>query len=106
MSCFLGIDSGTGVKALIVDGEGNVRGIGYRECDVLNPEPGFAEQDPMDWWRALYGAVKEAVAKSGCGQEIEGIGFSGQMQGTVMLDKDLKPVGNCMIWSIRERPER
>lgn len=99
MSCFLGIDSGTsGVKALILDGEGVVRGIGYKECDVLNPEPGFAEQDPMDWWRACCGAVKEAVAKSGCGQEIEGIGFSGQMQGNVMLDKDLKPIGNCMIW--------
>ena len=99
MSCFLGIDSGTsGVKALILDGEGVVRSIGYKECDVLNPEPGFAEQDPMDWWRACSGAVKEAVAKSGCGMEIEGIGFSGQMQGTVLLDKDKKPVGNSLIW--------
>ncbi|NBI08974.1 xylulokinase [Colidextribacter sp. OB.20] len=99
MSCFLGIDSGTsGVKALILDEEGAVQGIGYQECNVINPEPGFAEQDPMDWWRACCGAVKEAVSKSGRGQDIIGIGFSGQMQGNVMLDKDLKPIGNCMIW--------
>ena len=68
MSCFLGIDSGTsGVKALILDGEGAVQGIGYQECNVINPEPGFAEQDPMDWWRTCCGAVNAAIKGGACG---------------------------------------
>lgn len=99
MNCFLGIDSGTsGVKAVIIDETGAVRGIGYWECDVKSPKPGWAEQDPMDWWRACDKAVKAAVTQSGCGKEVVSIGFSGQMQGNVMLDQDGKPIGDCMIW--------
>ncbi|MEF9970126.1 MAG: xylulokinase [Ruthenibacterium sp.] len=99
MDCFMGIDAGTsGIKAIIIDETGAIRGTGYQECDVINPEPGWAEQDPMDWWNACDGAVKAAVAQSGCGKEIVGIGFSGQMQGNVMIDKEGKPIGNCMIW--------
>lgn len=99
MKYFLGIDSGTsGVKAVIIDEKGTVVSIGYCECDVISEQPGWADQDPMDWWHACETAAKAAVAKSGKGKEIVSIGFSGQMQGNVMLDKDGKPVGNCMIW--------
>jgi len=99
MNCFLGIDSGTsGVKAVIIDETGRIRSIGYRECDVVSEQPGWADQDPMDWWKACEGAVSDAVAKSGSGKEIVSIGFSGQMRGNVMLDKDGNPLGNCMIW--------
>lgn len=99
MKCFLGIDAGTsGVKAVIIDEKGEIKSIGYQECDVISEKPGWADQNPMDWWRACDGAVKEAVQKSGCGDRIVSIGFSGQMQGNVMLDKDGKPIGNCMIW--------
>lgn len=99
MHCFLGIDAGTsGVKAVIVDENGELKSIGYQECDVISENPGWAEQDTMDWWRACDGAVREAVEGSGCGKEIVSIGFSGQMQGNVMVDKEGKPIGNCMIW--------
>lgn len=99
MSCFLGIDAGTsGIKALIMDDTGAVRGIGYHECDLITPHPGWVEQDPNDWWDACCVAVKQAVQKSGCGKDIVGIGFSGQMQGSTLVDKSGKPIGNCMIW--------
>lgn len=99
MRCLMGIDAGTsGVKAVIIDESGAVRGSGYHECDVISPQPGWAEQDPMDWWFACEAAVKEAVDRSGCGKDVVGIGFSGQMQGNVMIDREGKPIGNCMIW--------
>ena len=99
MSCFLGIDAGTsGVKAVVMDASGALLGKGYGECDMITPRPSWVEQDPQAWWEACDAAVRQAVAKSGRGGEVAGIGFSGQMQGLTLMDKEMKPIGNCMIW--------
>ncbi len=99
MSCFLGIDAGTsGIKAIVLDDAGNILGAGYRECNLITPKPGWVEEDPEDWWNACRGAVAEAVKKSGCGKEILSIGFSGQMQGSTLLDENGEPVDTCIIW--------
>lgn len=99
MGCFLGIDAGTsGIKAMIIDDSGNIRGKGYCECDMISPNPGRAEQNPESWWHACDQAVKESVSNSGCSKEIKGIGFSGQMQGCTFIDKNLDPIGNSIIW--------
>lgn len=99
MKYFLGIDAGTsGIKAMIIDETGKISGIGYHECDVITPNPGWAEQDPLVWWDACDRAVKQAVDKSGHGKEVASIGFSGQMQGSTLMDKNMDPIGNCIIW--------
>ena len=99
MSCFMGIDSGTsGIKAVVLDDQGNILGVGYHECDLITPKPGWVDQNPLDWWKACSAAAAQAAAKSGKGMEIEAIGFSGQMQGCTLMDKDMQPIGNCMIW--------
>ena len=99
MSCFLGIDAGTsGIKAIVLEDTGNIVGVGYHECDLITPRPAWVEENPLDWWEACDAAVKQAVANSGKGDQIIGIGFSGQMQGNAMMDKDMNPIGNCMIW--------
>lgn len=99
MSCFLGIDSGTsGIKAIVLDDKGKILGIGYRECDLVTPRPGWVEQDPLDWWEACRYAVAQAVKASGRGKDIISIGFSGQMQGSTLLGTDGEPVDRCIIW--------
>lgn len=99
MSCFLGIDAGTsGIKAIVLEHTGKLLGMGYAECDLITPRPTWVEENPIDWWNACDAAVAQAVAKSGKGKEIVGIGLSGQMQGCTLLDKDNQPIGNCMIW--------
>jgi xylulokinase len=99
MTCFLGIDAGTsGVKAIVIDEAGKTLGLGYKEVNLITPRPLWVEQDPNEWWSACDYAIREAVSKSGRGQEIAAIGLTGQMLGNTMLDKDLKPLGNCMIW--------
>ena len=99
MSCFMGIDAGTsGIKAVVIDDAGTILGVGYHECDLITPKPGWVEQDPRDWWSACCHAAAEAAKKSGRGMDIAAIGFSGQMQGCTLMDKDMEPVGNCMIW--------
>lgn len=99
MAYFMGIDAGTsGIKAAVIDEKGTIAAVGYEECDIITPRPGWVEQDPEAWWRACDKAVKQAVERSGVGGQIEGIGFSGQMQGCVLMGKDGKAVGNCLIW--------
>ena len=110
MNCYLGIDAGTsGIKTIIIDNEGTVHGVGYCECDLITPKSGWVEQDPSKWWEACDDAVKQVVNNSGKAKEIQGIGFSGQMQGCTPFDKDMRPVGNSLIWldqrSVREVDE-
>ena len=95
MTCFLGIDAGTsGVKAIVIDEAGKTLGLGYKEVNLITPRPLWVEQDPNEWWSACDYAIREAVTKSGRGQEIAAIGLTGQMLGNTMLDKDLKRAGN------------
>ena len=99
MAYYMGIDAGTsGVKAVVMDDAGKLCGSGYSECGLVTPRPGWAEQDPADWWRACREAAGQAVRDSGVGKAVEAIGFSGQMQGSVMLDSHMAPVGNCLLW--------
>ena len=99
MSCFIGIDAGTsGIKVIVLEDTGKVIGTGYAECNVWMPRPGWAEQNPLDWWKACDLAVTRAVKDSGKGGEVVSIGFSGQMQGCILMDKDMQPIGSSLIW--------
>jgi xylulokinase len=97
-SALLGIDLGTSsVKVVVTTFDGSVSGIGTKEYPILTPEPGYAEQDPESWWNATVLATREALQKAN-NPEIVGIGFSGQMHGMVLLDKQQKPLRPAIIW--------
>ena len=100
MAVYLGIDLGTtGLKSLLVRPDGSICGSGYREYPLSVPAPGYAEQDPEDWWRALRETVAEALSKAGVrGEEIAAIGLSGQMHGTVLLGGDGRPLAPAIPW--------
>src|SRR5262250_3818068 len=98
---YLGIDVGTGgTRALVIDTQGNVVASASAEHQhFASPKPGWAEQDPRDWWRACGEAVREALQASGVGAEDVGcVGFSGQMHGAVLLDASDEVVRPALIW--------
>jgi len=98
---FLGIDIGTGgTRALLMEVSGTVVGSGTEEHQPFaSPHPGWAEQDPRDWWRACGIAVKKALQKSSVrAEEIACVGFSGQMHGAVLLDSAGEVVRPALIW--------
>jgi len=83
-----------------MDAGGRVTASGTDEHQPFaSPQPGWAEQDPGDWWRACGLAVKKALERSGVRrEEIACVGFSGQMHGAVLLDAAGEVVRPALIW--------
>jgi xylulokinase len=101
----LGIDLGTSsVKVVVLELDGAVQSVATVEYPVDIPQPGYAEQDPERWWQAVIGATRQAIARADH-PEIFGIGFSGQMHGTVLLDRDGKPLRPAIIWADQRSAE-
>lgn len=97
---FLGIDLGTSsVKIIIMNKEGRIVEILSKEYLVYYPKSGWAEQETTDWWNATLDGIKELVLKSEVdGNSNKGIGFSGQMHGLVMLDKEGNSLRPALLW--------
>lgn len=96
----LGIDIGTSAcKAALFTREGNVVSATSEEYAVYYPEPGWAEQNPEDWWKAVCRAVKEILEKSKIrAEEIAGIGIDGQSWSAIAVDEKGKVLTNTPIW--------
>lgn len=101
MSYLMGIDLGTSsVKAIIMDLDGNIIGLGEESYDVQTPSIGCAEQDIELLWEATARTIKQAITKGTINtSDIKSIGFSGQMHGLVLLDKQMKPIRPAIIWA-------
>ena len=101
MDYLLGIDIGTsGTKGVLIDREGKIYARAGREHSIDIPQPGWAEQDPKMWWEATIQVIREVLKESEVDpQQIRGIGLSGQMHGTVFLDKNLQLFRPVIIWA-------
>ncbi|MFH0795496.1 MAG: xylulokinase [Candidatus Omnitrophota bacterium] len=96
---FLGIDVGTsGVKALLVDTDGNVVDQTTEEYPLLTPKPLWAEQNPEDWWSATIKTCRTISGRSRSKGDISGLGLTGQMHGSVFLDKDDRVIRPAILW--------
>ncbi|HKF01916.1 MAG TPA: xylulokinase [Candidatus Sulfotelmatobacter sp.] len=98
---YLGIDVGTGgTRALIMDVQGQVVASASAEHQhFASPRPGWAEQDPRDWWQACGVAVRKALQSGNIrAEDIGCVGFSGQMHGAVLLDSADEVVRPAIIW--------
>ena len=100
----LGYDIGSSsVKASLVSIESgkSVASAFYpdSEAPIKAVNPGWAEQDPDDWWSYLKNVTAKVMEMSGAkGDDIEAIGISYQMHGLVCVDKNGKALRPAIIW--------
>lgn len=101
MSVFLGIDIGTsGTKTLAIDESGKILASAMETYSCYVPKPAWSEQDPDDWWKATVGTVRSVVKKAKLKPaDVKAIGLSGQMHGSVFLDKNDKVIRRAILWN-------
>lgn len=98
MKYYIGIDIGTsGTKSVAFDNKGHILNSKSYEYDIISIKPGYAEENPLDWKNGVLNTLKD-ISKELGGENIKGIGLSGQMHGLVMLDKDDNILDNSIIW--------
>ncbi len=100
MPYYLGLDIGTsGTKALLITEEGRPVASDTQEYPLSTPRPLWAEQDPSDWWMACLTATHALLQKASVrGDEIAGVGLSGQMHGSVFLDAQGNVLRPALLW--------
>lgn len=100
MQYLIGIDIGTSAtKTVLFDEECHVIASASEEYPLYQPQNGWAEQRPEDWKHAVLATLTATLKKSGVqGQDIKGIGLSGQMHGLVMLDENNEVIRPAIIW--------
>jgi xylulokinase len=88
----IGIDIGTsGAKGVAISPDGEVLASAEAPYALSTPHPGWAEQDPEDWWRAAE-AVRARLPEGP-------IGLSGQMHGLVVLGADGDVLRPAILWN-------
>ncbi|MFM6975549.1 MAG: xylulokinase [Sphingobacteriaceae bacterium] len=101
---FLGIDVGTSaVKVTVLNAETRqvVQTAQYpeTEAEIIAHQPGWAEQDPEQWWIFTQKAIQKAhVGQKYRPDEIKAIGIAYQMHGLVLVNQDQKVLRNAIIW--------
>lgn len=103
MNYTLGVDIGTsGTKAVAFGDHGEViagHRIGY---PLLNPQPGYVEQDPDTLFDAVIGTIAQTVREvreRNSGSHLLGVGFSSAMHGLMAVDADGRPLTPCITWA-------
>ncbi len=101
MSYFIGIDSSTtATKALMMDESGKEVAVASSEYTYQTPQPLWSEQDPQLWWDGTVESIKQVLAKSGIkGDEVKGIGLTGQMHGLVLLAGNGDVLRPSILWN-------
>jgi len=93
-------DMGTsGDKAILVTVHGDIIDTATQHYPIYHPQPGYAEQDPFDWWNAVCSTTRSVIKKSGIApQDIVGMTFASQMQNVIPISADGKPLMRSMTW--------
>lgn len=101
MKYVIGIDLGTSaVKTVLVNTKGELCAKATKNYPLLHGKTGYSEQDPNEWVQQTASALHELLSNSKVNSEdIEGISYSGQMHGLVLLDKNHNLLRHSILWN-------
>lgn len=96
---YIGIDLGTSaVKLLLMDAQGKIHNIVSKEYPLEFPHPGWSQQNPEDWRKAVMEGIPELIRDID-GSQVAGIGSGGQMHGLVVLDEHDNVIRPAILWN-------
>ena len=96
---YIGIDLGTsGVKAILLNEQGEMLASHTEKLSVSRPHPLWSEQDPEQWWLATDRALT-ALAQQQPLSGVKAIGIAGQMHGATLLDRDDRILRPAILWN-------
>ncbi|HVN55882.1 MAG TPA: FGGY-family carbohydrate kinase [Anaerolineaceae bacterium] len=96
----LAIDLGTsGAKVALISTLGRVLGWESEPVALHITPDGGAEQAPEDWWQSILNASWRLLRRDLAPRtEIGGVCCSSQGEGTVAVDREGRPLMNCVLW--------
>ncbi len=99
MDLYIGVDLGTSaMKLLLMDRTGTIHNIVTKAYPLEFPHPGWSQQDPEDWRKALMEGIPQLLAGFD-GGAVAGIGVGGQMHGLVVLDGGDRVIRPAILWN-------
>ncbi|MEM0907337.1 MAG: FGGY family carbohydrate kinase [Pseudomonadota bacterium] len=94
----IGIDSSTtSTKALAFDAAGRLLSEGRSAIPMTNPQMGYFEQDPRDWWRSTVAALQGCLDGLDA-SAVKGLSISNQRETLGVFDADGVPVRPAILW--------
>ena len=96
----LGIDYGTeSCRVAIFDLEGRPLTFAATPYKTTHPRPGWAEQDPEEWWKALQASCHRAIAAAGISPAaIAGISYDATTLTMVAMDERGNELRPAIMW--------
>ena len=104
----IGVDAGTeSLRAGVFDLQGNPLAFSSTAYQTTFPKPGWAEQNPQDWWEALGKSVKNSISEAGISSSaVAAICLDTTCCSVVALDENGDPLRPCLIWmDLRSAPQ-
>ena len=96
---YIGVDLGTSAaKLLLMETDGTIANIVSEKYPISFPKPGWSEQEPDDWWKAVKVGIPKLIEGIDA-SKVAGISFGGQMHGLVVLDENDEVIRPAILWN-------
>jgi xylulokinase len=104
MPCVLGLDIGTtSTIGVLIRPPDETLALASRPVDLRSNHPGWAEEDPQQWWGNVGEIVRELMRASGVSPaDISAVGVAGMLPAVVLLDSS----GRLLRRSIQQSDAR